>query len=77
VLHKPKPKVIVAASTDDLLMISKCLKRLEAVKQGLENYFEMTDLGEAHWLLGVKICCDRTKRTLSLLQGMYMQTILG
>jgi hypothetical protein len=77
VSRKPEPKVIVAASTDDLLMISKCLKRLEAVKRGLENHFEMTDLGEARWLLGVEIRRDRAKRTLSLSQGAYVQTILG
>ena len=77
VSHKPEPKVIVAASTDDLLMISECLKRLEAVKRGLENHFEMTDLGEAHWLLGVEIRRDRAKRTLSLSQGAYVQTVLG
>jgi hypothetical protein len=77
VSRKPEVKVIVAASTDDLLMISECLKRLEAVKRGLENHFEMTDLGEARWLLGVEIRRDRAKRTLSLSQGAYVQTILG
>ena len=35
VLRKPKGKVIVAASTDNLLMISEHLKRLEVVKRGL------------------------------------------
>jgi hypothetical protein len=77
VLCEPEVKVIVAVSTDDLLMISKCQKRLEAVKRGLKNHFEMTDLGEACWLLGVEIRHDHTKRTLSLLQGVYVQTILG
>ena len=77
VLHKPNRKVIVAVSTDDLLMISKHLKKLEAVKRGLEKYFKMTDLGEVCWLLGVEIQCDCVKRTLSLLQGMYVQMILG
>jgi hypothetical protein len=77
VLRKPEPKVIVAASTDDLLKISECLKQLEAVKRGLENHFEMTDLGEVHWLLGVEIRHDHAKRTLSLSQGVYVQTILG
>lgn len=54
-------KVIVAASTDDLLMISERMERL----------------GEVHWLLGVEIRRDREKRTLSLSQGAYVQTILG
>ena len=70
-------RVIVAASTDDLLMISESMERLEKVKRGLEKHFEMTDLGEAHWLLGVEIRRDRAKRTLSLSQGAYVQTLLG
>ena len=77
VSRKVEGKVIVAASTDDLLMISEFLDRLEAVKRGLEKHFEMTDLGEARWLLGVEIRRDRAKRTLSLSQGAYMETIIG
>ena len=74
---KPKGKVIVATSTDNLLMISEHLKRLEVVKRGLKKYFKMTDLGEARWLLGVEIRCNCAKRTLSLSQSVYVQTILG
>ena len=48
-------RVIVAASTNDLLMISESMEWLEKVKRGLEKHFEMTDLGEAHWFLGVEI----------------------
>jgi hypothetical protein len=70
-------KVIVGASTDDLLMISESLDRLERVKRGLEKHFEMTDLGEVHWLLGVEIRHDRANRTLSLSQGAYTKTILA
>ena len=77
VLHDVEGKVIIAASTDDLLMISDHLKKIEAVKGGLERYFEMTDLGEACWLLGVKIRHNRAKQTLSLLQGAYVQTLLS
>ena len=77
VLREPGGKVIVAALTDDLLMISEHLKRLETVKRGLEKHFEMTDLGEARWLLGVEIRRDRAKRTLSISQGAYVQTLLG
>jgi hypothetical protein len=34
---KPEVKVIVAMSTNNLLMISECLKRLEVVKRGLKS----------------------------------------
>lgn len=37
----------------------------------------MSDLGEAHRLLGVEIRRDRAKRILSLSQGAYTETILA
>ena len=77
VSHDVEGKVIVAALTDNLLMISNHLKKIEVVKRGLEKHFEMTDLGEAHWLLGVEIRQDCMKRTLSLSQGVYVQTLLS
>ena len=69
-------KVIVGALTGDLLMISESANLLAKVKHRLEKHFEMTDLGEAHWLLGVEIRCNRNNRTLSLSQGAYITTIL-
>ena len=70
-------RVVVAASTDDLLIISDSLDRVNETKRGLETHFEMTDLGEVCWLLGVEIRRDRAKRTLSLSQGAFVKTIVG
>jgi hypothetical protein len=69
--------VIVGASTDDLLMISESEGLLTEVKRGLKRHFEMTDLGKAHWLLGIEIRHDCQKCTMLLLQGAYVTMILG
>lgn len=34
------------------------------------------DLGEAHWILGIEIICNREKRTIELLQQRYVESIL-
>jgi len=36
----------------------------------------LTDLGEIHWLLGIKIMHDREACTISLTQTTYIETIL-
>ena len=39
-------------------------------------YFEMKDMGEANFVLEVKITRDRSKKLLSLSQGTYIKKIL-
>jgi hypothetical protein len=37
---------------------------------------EVTDAGEAHWLLGIEMKRDREARTISLLQHAYIESII-
>ena len=41
---------------------------LESVKTSLKNSFSMKDLGEAVYILGIKIYRDRSKRLIGLSQ---------
>jgi hypothetical protein len=45
-------------------------------KEWLSFTFEMNDMGEANYILGVKICRDRSKTLLSLSQRTYIKRIL-
>uniref|UniRef100_A0A2N9F7V6 Integrase catalytic domain-containing protein n=1 Tax=Fagus sylvatica TaxID=28930 RepID=A0A2N9F7V6_FAGSY len=45
-------------------------------KKWLSSTFEMKDMGEANFVLGVKITRDRSKKLLSLSQGTYIKKIL-
>ncbi|GKE27561.1 retrovirus-related pol polyprotein from transposon TNT 1-94, partial [Tanacetum coccineum] len=49
---------------------------LQSVKDYLGKYFAMKDLGEASFILGIKIYRDRLKRLIGLGQNAYMDKIL-
>ena len=51
---------------DDILLIGNDVKLLESVKEYLNSQFSMKDLGEAAYILGIKIYRDRSKRQLAL-----------
>ncbi|TFY74079.1 hypothetical protein EWM64_g9934 [Hericium alpestre] len=46
---------IVAVSVDDLAIATNSVEVMTHVKDGLKSRFDMTDLGELHWLLGIEI----------------------
>nr|KYP69579.1 Retrovirus-related Pol polyprotein from transposon TNT 1-94 [Cajanus cajan] len=49
---------------------------MQTTKIRLSEQFSMKDLGEATYILGIKIYRDRSKRLLGLSQSMYINTIL-
>ncbi|GKD33994.1 retrotransposon protein, putative, ty1-copia subclass [Tanacetum coccineum] len=52
------------------------IKSLQSVKDYLGKCFAMKDLGEAAFILGIKIYRDRLKRLIGLGQNAYMDKIL-
>ena len=46
---------------DDILLIGNNIPMLESVKTSLKNSFSMKDLGEAAYILGIKIYRDRSR----------------
>ncbi|KIJ41161.1 hypothetical protein M422DRAFT_172542 [Sphaerobolus stellatus SS14] len=69
-------RVVVAVYVDDLLIFSSSIEAVKKVKKDLKGKFEMTDLGEAHWILGMEITRDRPSHTLSISQKAYFAEIL-
>ena len=61
---------------DDILLIGNDVGMLQATKVWLSTNFSMKDLGEASYILGIKIYRDRSKRILSLSQSMYIDKML-
>ncbi|KAK8986979.1 hypothetical protein V6N11_055296 [Hibiscus sabdariffa] len=51
---------------DDILIIGNDIPTLQSVKAWLSSFFSMKDLGEATYILGVKIYRDRSRRLLGL-----------
>ena len=61
---------------DDILLIGNDVSVLQSVKIWLSKNFSMKDLGEATYILGIKIYRDRYKRLLGLSQSTYIDKML-
>jgi hypothetical protein len=72
-----KGKVYIAIYVDDLLIAAPNLDEVNALKAALSRRFQMEDLGECHFYLGMEIVRDRPNRRLTLNQRGYTQKILG
>ncbi|GJZ33744.1 retrotransposon protein, putative, ty1-copia subclass [Tanacetum coccineum] len=61
---------------DDILLMGNSITMMKEVKSWLCKCFYMKDLGEATYILGIKIICDRSKRLIALSQSAYLEKIL-
>jgi hypothetical protein len=61
---------------DDILLIGNDVSMMQSVKVWLSKNFSMKDLGEASYILGIKIYRDRSNRMLGLSQSRYIDTVL-
>ncbi|GJU14099.1 retrotransposon protein, putative, ty1-copia subclass [Tanacetum coccineum] len=61
---------------DDIIIMGNHIPSLQSVKDYLGKCFAMKDLGEAAFILGIKIYRDRSKRLIGLCQNAYMDKIL-
>ena len=53
--HAADEHTVIMVSVDDMAITSKHLKHIKAFKQQLWMHFEIMDLGELNWLLGLKV----------------------
>ncbi|KAL0462296.1 UNVERIFIED_CONTAM: hypothetical protein Slati_0117200 [Sesamum latifolium] len=58
---------------DDILLIGNDVKMLGDIKAWLSTQFSMKDMGEASYILGIKIYRDRSRRMLELTQSSYIE----
>src|SRR3954468_23395170 len=61
---------------DDILLIGNDIDLLNSVKSYLNSKFSMKDLGEASYILGIKIYRDRSRHLIGLLRSTYLDKIL-
>nr|GEY18648.1 putative retrotransposon protein [Tanacetum cinerariifolium] len=61
---------------DDILIMGNSIPMLQSVETYLGKCFAMKDLGEAAYILGIKIYRDRSKRLIGLCQSAYIEKIL-
>jgi hypothetical protein len=61
---------------DDILPIGNDVRMLNSVKEYLNKNFSMRDMGEAAYVLGIKIYRDRSRRLLVFSQSTYLNKVL-
>ena len=61
---------------DAILIMGSNIEMLKSMKEWLSSKFSMKDLGDASYILGVKIYRDRSKRMLGLSQAKYIDIVL-
>ena len=78
VYHKVRGSKIIflILYVDDVLLASNDLDMLHEVKQLLSMHFDMKDLGEASFVLGIEIHRDRSRNLLGLSQKAYIERVL-
>jgi hypothetical protein len=61
---------------DDILIIGNNIRMLNDVKSYLNKSFSVKYLGEAVYILGIKIYRDRQRRLIGLSQSTYLDKVL-
>ena len=61
---------------DDILLIGNDVEFLDSIKGYLNQSFSMKYLGEATYILGIKIYRDRSRRLIGLSQSTYLNKFL-
>ncbi|KAM1048430.1 hypothetical protein PS2_027337 [Malus domestica] len=62
---------------DDILLFGNDTTVLSSVKVWLSKTFHMKDLGDASYVLGIKLYRDRSRKLIGLSQSMYIDKVLS
>jgi hypothetical protein len=73
---KSRKFIFFILHVDDILLASSDVTILLETKRFLSSNFDMKDLGEAPFVLGIEIHRDRRKGVLGLSQKVYLENIL-
>ena len=67
--------VLILVYVDDILVAGKSLNTVQQIKQMLSTAFEIRDLGEASFYLGITVIRDRPNRTITLVQTKLLDKL--
>jgi hypothetical protein len=72
----PDEHIIITVSVDNMAVTANHISHIKCFKVQLQEHFEILDLGELNWLLGLKVTRDRTAHTITLSQKAYVNMIV-
>jgi hypothetical protein len=67
---------IITLYVDDITMVARDLETIHQDKEDLRKSYEMTDLGDLSWILGMHVTQDRSEGWISISQSKYSDDIL-
>jgi transposase InsO family protein len=68
--------IIIALYVDDIVLVSSNLTELNTLKADLSASYDMEDLGEVKYLLGIEISRNRQARTITITQSAYIKGVI-
>ena len=68
--------MIVAVYVDDILLATKDRVKMDEVKRALSAQFEVKDLGDLHYLLGVSVIQNPKQQSIWIGQPTYTNNVL-
>ena len=68
--------VLLILYVHDILLIGNDTEFLNSIKRYFNKNFSMKELGEAAYILGIKIYRDTSRRLIGLLQSTYLDKVL-
>ena len=69
--------VFLVLYIDDIILIGNDVETLSNVQKWLAEQFQMKDLGEVSYILGIQIIRDRKKKHLAFSQASYIDKMLA
>ena len=68
--------VIIAVFVDDILIAGRTDERIAEVKSAIANRFDVKDMGNLHYFLGVKVVQDLEAGTIWIGQPAYTENLV-
>jgi len=70
------PPSFIVLYIDDITMVAECLETITWDKEALSQKYQMSDLSELTWILGMHVTRERVDGTITLSQVKYIGEIL-
>ena len=69
-------KLVIVLYVDDLLIAGNNGDMIKKFKTDIADYFDMKDLGEIKWMLGMEVRRNLEEKTIELVQTAYIDQVL-